>query len=200
MRQQGGEVGRTVEVEQRRLAQPHQQVDHLVLRRRLVVERLQRIPDLLHAQPAVEAPGHRIRAAVQPDASAGDVVGQNEPGFPAQRLPPQPHMRRKARLERRDAVPVIAVDSHVSGSVRLTSHDARTGWLRRCGTCTAPGRRGIVPSGCCATLVSPEPGSARLSSFTSLCTTPTLPDRAALRPFDPDHERCLAAGSGWVAQ
>src|SRR5213596_1711580 len=43
---------------------------------------------------------------------------------------------------------------------------------------------GIRPPGRCAPLMSPGPGVARPSSFTSLCTAPHRPDLAPLEHFD----------------
>src|SRR5438094_5622334 len=49
------------------------------------------------------------------------------------------------------------------------------------------GRGGIRPPGRCAPLMSPGPGCARPSSFTSLCTAPRRPDRAPLEHFYESH-------------
>ena len=111
VRHEHGNVGRVVELDQRRFAQPRDHVDQLVLCGRLVRVGELRFPELLHRARAVETADHRIGRRVEAHAAAARRVGEQVPGVAAHLLAAQAHAWRDARRERGHAVPAGTVET-----------------------------------------------------------------------------------------
>ena len=118
VRQQPREVGRPVGLRQPVLAQPGQDVDQLVLGRRLAGQGLQQFPQLLHRAPAVQAAGEGVAGSIQAQATLALRVEQQHPAFTTQQLPLHAQLRRQTRPQLGDTVPARAVQRCHLSSVR----------------------------------------------------------------------------------